>query len=109
MNIATESDSENLLYCELCDFVQFATYADFQIHHLSHIRQPLVRLVKINPNLNAKLQSRSYKVNTGVARRSQQFEYVPPLKISVVNQQGLKQFQVVNNQVYIFVLVSFFN
>ncbi|KAK6625076.1 hypothetical protein RUM43_005367 [Polyplax serrata] len=98
MNIATESDSENLLYCELCDFVQFATYADFQIHHLSHIRQPLVRLVKINPNLNAKLQSRSYKVNTGVARRSQQFEYVPPLKISVVNQQGLKQFQVVNNQ-----------
>lgn len=105
MSISTESDSANPLYCELCDFVQFSSYTEFHIHHLTHIRQPLVRLVKINPNLTAKLQWKSYKVNTGVARRSNNIEHVPPLKISVVNQQGLKHFQVVTKKVCAFIIL----
>lgn len=98
MSIPIESDSANSLYCEICD-VFFCSFTEFHHHHLNHIRQPVVTLVKLNPILCAKLQWKSYKVNTGVARRSHQFEHVPPLKISVVNQQGLKQFQVVKKEV----------
>lgn len=100
MNISAKSDSGVSLVCEACGHLQFPNYFSFLDHHFFHVRQPVVSLVKLSSTLLTKLQQKSYKINSGVARRSKNFSHVPPLKISVVKQQGAKHFQVIQKEVW---------